>query len=204
MPGDLGKRAQVAVFAATDDELMKKHTPAAPQMLPNSLVPGGGAIAGLLMPLPQDWTCQNDPSGWIIVTPPAYMATTTRLFIATRKIEGTHWTAHRALLKSLIEEAQWKDPYPSPAVASPGPFIASEVNSTTSASVIQLYTVPSGADQVEAVVVTPDCRGAFGPALIEILERTTVRNPAAAAKRPEVVEAYRRPNMKQFINLDGT
>jgi hypothetical protein len=199
-----GKKAQMALFAATDYELMKKHTPAAQEMFLKVAVPGGESIAGLLMPLPKGWTRTDDPAGWIIVTPPAEMATPSKLFIATRKIEGTHWTAHRALLKSLIEEAKWKDPYPTAAIASPGPFIASEVNSTTSASVIRLYTALSASGQMEVVVVTPDMRGTFGPAVMSILERTTVKNPAPAPKRPEVVEAYRRPNMRKFINADGT
>ena len=198
-----GKKAQMALFAATDYELMKKHTPAAQEMFQKVALPGA-TIAGLEMPLPSDWTRQSDPAGWIVVTPPPAMATPSKLFIATRKFEGSHWTAHRALLKSLVEEAKWKSPYPSASVHHPGPFIASEVNSTTDASVIRLYTVPTGDHEMAAVVVTPDLRGNFGPALLSILEKTTVKNPPPSAKRPDVVEAFRRPTMKKFVNADGT
>lgn len=202
------KKAQAALFAATDVEIFKTHTPVVQAMFQKVVVPGapkaGATIAGLVIPFPENWTRQADPSGWIVVTPPPEMSTPTRIFIGTRKVEGTHWAAHRALLKSLIEEAKWKDPYPTAAIASPGPFIASEVNSTANASVIRLYTALSGTDQMEAIVVTPDMRGLFGPAFLSILERTTLKNPPPAAKPFEVVEAYRRPSMKKYFNADGT
>lgn len=198
------KKAQAVVFASNDYEILKTHTPAVQSMFQKVAIPGASGVVGLDMPLPAGWTKQSDPGAWIVVTPPAEMATPTKLFIGTRKIEGSHWAAHRALLKSLVEEAKWTGSWPTAAIASPGPFIASEVNSTASISVIRLYTAMSANDQMEAVVVTPDCRGLFGPALMSILERTTVRNPAPASKRPQVVEAWRRPAMKKFINNDGS
>lgn len=204
------KKAQAVLFAATDPELFKTHTPAAQAMILKVAVPGGAAragaeIAGLAIPFPAGWTRQDDPSGWAIVSPPADLAFgNPRVYIAARKIEGSHWAAHRALLKSLIEEAKWPGSYATAATPAPGPFIASEVSCTADSRTMRLFTTPSGTDQMTAVVLSPTGRGEFIAALLPILDRTTVKNPPPAAKRPEVVEAYRRPSMKKYTNADGT
>src|SRR5207249_3871925 len=118
--------------------------------------------------------------------------------------EGSHWAAHRALLKDLVKQAKWEGSYTLPATSAPGPFIASEVTSTTDARTIKLYTAVSAGHGMEAVVVSPTGGGELTAALLPMLERTTIKNPPEKPKRPEVVESYRRPNMKKFLNADGT
>ena len=203
------KKAQAVIFASTDPEIFKTHTPAAQAMLRKVVVPGaapaGTAIAGLVMPLPKGWTRQEDPSGWTLLTPPPELAFgNPRLFVATRKVEGSLWAAHRAMLKGLVEEAKWPGSYQTVATAAPGPFIASEVSCTSDARMIRLYTAASGTDQMEVIVLSPVGGGELMTALLPILERTTLKTPPPAVKPPEIVEAYRRPSMKKFINADGT
>src|SRR5204863_405994 len=135
------------------------------------------------------WTRQEDPSGWIVLTPPQELSFgNPRVFVATRKIEGSHWAAHRALLKDLVKQAKWEGSYTLPATSAPGPFIASEVTSTTDARTIKLYTAVSAGDRLEAVAVSPTGGGEFTTAFLPILERTTLQNPAEKPKRPVVVE----------------
>ncbi len=203
------KKAQAAIYASNDAEVFKTYTEIAQAMFLKVAVPGaakaGAAIAGLNIPLPPGWTQQADPSGWTIVTPPADLTFgNPRLYVATRKLEGSHWAAHRALLKSLIEEAKWPGSYQTAATPMPGPFIGSEVSCTADARVMRLFTAASGTDQMEVIVLSPVGRGELTTALLPILERTTLKNPPPAAKRPEVVEAYRRPKMKKYVNADGT
>jgi len=210
-----GAKAQAVLYASNDLETFKEHALTTQAMIQKVAVPGvaaaaaaapaGTSIAGLVMPLPKGWTRQDDPSGWIILTPPQELAWgNPRLFVATRKIEGSHWTAHRALLKGLVEQAKWAGSYATAATPVPGPFISSEVSSTTDAQMIRLYTAASGKDEMEAVVLSPVGGGEMSTALLSILERTTLKNPPPPPRRPEVVEAYRRPNMKKYINADGT
>lgn len=121
-----------------------------------------------------------------------------------RRGAGGHWETHRALFESLVEEAKWPGSVTSPATPAPGPFISSEVSSTADARRIRLYTARSGADEMAAVVLSPVGGGEMTAALLAILEKTTLKNPPPAPRRPEVVEAYRRPNMRKYLRPDGT
>lgn len=58
---------------------------------------------------------------------------------------------------------------------------------------------------MEAIALMPPGGDELIGALLPILAKATLKNAAGEApKRPEVVEAYRRPNMKKFVNIDGS
>lgn len=212
-----GASAQAVLFASTDLEMFKTHGASVKAMIQKVAVPGAAAaapagapasvaIAGLLVPLPKGWTRQEDPSGWVVVTPPAELnSANPRILISTQKVEaGGHRASHRTLLKALVEQAKWKGSYDMAATSEPGPFIATETLSTTDARSMKVFTALSAGDRMEVVVVTPYADEGFKQVLFEILSKTTLQNPPTAAKRPQVVEAYRRPAMKKFLNADGT
>ncbi len=204
-----GGRGQTVIFVSTDEELFKTHVTkvlAAMEKvaLPGGDAPEGTALSGLLVPLPKGWTWKNDPSGWINVIPPAELgATDARILVGARPVEKTHWGAHRKLLKEFMDAAKFQ-PALITSDPGPGPFISSLVTSATDTRTVRLYTALVAADRMETVVAIYPIFGSFSSAFVPIMERTTLKDPAPPARRPEVVEAYRRAAMKQYLNADGS
>ncbi len=72
-----GDKGQGILFAASDPELFKSHSPTVAAMLTKAVVPGAAAkapagadYAGMKIPFPAGFTRKDDPSGWILLTPP--------------------------------------------------------------------------------------------------------------------------------------
>jgi len=185
--------------------LPKEAAPAAEANVP-AVKAAGGAYAGMTIPFPPGFTRQDDPSGWIILTPPPQLARgDARIWIApTRKIEGSHWDAHRALLKALVAQAKWAGSYADIADVAPGPFIRTVTHCTTENKQMRLFTAVAG-DQMEAIVCNPDASDELLRVLYEVFEKTTLKNvPPDGPKRPQVLEAYRRASQKRYLNANGT
>lgn len=213
-----GNRAQGVLFATSDREFYKVRSTEVHAMLNRAVFPQAGAvpapaaveagaaeIAGLVLPLPAGWTRQQDASGWTILDPPANaFYGSPRLWVPpSRKLEGSHWEAHRALMKQLIEAAKWPGSYVDMQDVAPGPFIQSYAHCSTDARGIRLYTA-AGEGTLEAIAITPVGGDDLIRAVYSFFEKTKLKKPAAEPKRPEVKEAYRRVNMKKYMNIDGS
>jgi len=68
---------------------------------------------------------------------------------------------------------------------------------------MKLFTAMAG-DRVEAVVVSPLGLRGVSDEIYSLLQRTTLRDAPEGPKPPAVVEAYRRPAMKTYLNIDGS
>lgn len=217
-----GNRGQAVLYLGNDLEIFKARAADVIAMVTKVVVPiaaaapaaGGPApmaagtivLSGMNVPMPAGWTRADDPSGWILLAPPASLQFGKPVVMVspTRKIQGSHWKAHRELLKAITDQAKWPGSYTENQSLGPGPFIVSTAHCTADARGVRLYTAVAG-DQMEAIAVSPLGGDELTRELASILEKVTLRNsPAEAPKRPEVVEAYRRPNMKKYYNLDGT
>jgi len=212
-----GRRGQGVLFAASDGDLFKQHSATVAGMLakatipaaappPAAQTPAAGTFAGLSIPFPAGWTRQDDPSGWIVVTPPQALSFgNPKLWIGpSKKIEGSPWAAHRELLKALIEQAKWPGSTTDTPGATAGPFIRSTAHCSTDARTIILFTA-AAVGRMESLAINPTGGDELIGALLPILAKTTLKNGSGEGpRRPEIVEAYRRPNMKKFINADGS
>lgn len=80
-----GRRGQAILYAASDFELFKRFSTEVLEVMSKATAPGAAqgpaaapaaapvadaGIAGMTIPFPAGWTRQNDPSGWVVVTPP--------------------------------------------------------------------------------------------------------------------------------------
>jgi hypothetical protein len=215
-----GPKAHAILFAANDPAFFKARTPevlamlnkaalpavAAPEAKAPEAKPAGAEFAGMTIPFPAGFTRKDDPSGWIILTPPQNLARGNAVIyiMPTRKIEGSHWEAHRALLKGLVEQAKWPGSYADIADVAPGPFIRTVTHCSADARAMRLFTAVAG-DQMEAIVCNPDASDELLRVLYEVFEKTTLKNaPAGGPKRPQVLEAFRRPAQKKYFNANGT
>jgi len=215
----VGTKVHAVLYGANDAALYKARTPDVLAMLNKAKAPaaaavsaapvapaaGGVAIAGLNLPLPPGWAQEKADAGWIRLIPPETLFPGDQKVwvLPTQKIEGSHWTAHRALLEALVASAKWADYAREIADVAPGPFIRTKARCTTDRRTIRLFTAVAG-DQMEALVIAPDSNENLQTELLPVLERTTLRNAAEAPKRPTVVEAYRLANKKQYLNVDGS
>jgi hypothetical protein len=223
-----GARGQAVLYFASDFDLFKAKMADVLGMLNKAVVPKAAAAAApapaaapraagkrieagnLLLPLPDGWTRQEAPSGWTILIPPdGVYNDNPRLWVSpAMKIEGSHWTAHRALLQQLVDGA--KMPGGSRVDTqdvAPGPFIQSWAHCLTDGSRgIRLFTAAANGTMA-AIALTP-AREIGGDDIIRTLfpmfEQTKLKNAPDGLPRPEIREAYRRPAQKQFLNVDGT
>ncbi len=155
---------------------------------------------------PAGWTRQEDASGWTILTPPqAPFPDPARVWVGpSKKVEGSLWAEHRVLMKSLIEQAKWPGSYTDGTSYTAGPFIRSTSHCSADSRAITLYTAAAGG-QMEVVILNPGSSEAMFATLLPILSAAKLKNATGdAPPRPTIVEAYRRPNTRKFINLDGT
>lgn len=213
-----GARGQAVLFFASDLELFKAKTPDVLGMLNRAVVPkaaepakaGQIEVGGLLFPLPEGWTRQNDPSGWTILIPPnGVYNDNPRLWVSpVSKLEGSHWLAHKALLQQLVDGA--KLPGGSRVDTqdvAPGPFIQSWAHCLTDGSRgIRLFTAAANG-AMSAIALTPALEIGGDDiirAIFPLFERTTLKGFPAGLPRPEVKEAFRVPAQKRFLNNDGT
>lgn len=216
-----GAKIHAILYAANDAAFFKARGPDVQAMLAKAVVPkeapvaearpveakpvAAGTYAGMNIPFPPGFTRKDDPSGWILLTPPPQLSRNNPvIWIApTRKIEGSHWDAHRAMLKALVEQAKWAGSYADVADVAPGPFIRTLTHCTTENKQMRLFTAVAG-DQMEAIVCNPDASDELLRVLYEIFEKTTLKNlPPDGPKRPQVLEAWRRPARKQYLNANG-
>jgi hypothetical protein len=222
-----GARGQAVLYFASDVDLFKSkmgdvlgvlNKAVVPKAAPAAPAPVGAPRAagkmieagGLLLPLPDGWTRQDAPSGWTILIPPdGVYNDNPRLWVSPpMKVEGSHWTAHRALLQQLVDGA--KMPGGSRVDnqdVAPGPFIQSWAHCLTDGSRgIRLFTAAAHG-VMSAIALTP-AREIGGDdiirALFPLFEQTKLKNAPDGLPRPEVREAYRRPAQKRFVNNDGT
>jgi len=221
-----GSRGQALLWFATDFELFKsklldvmavmntakvpKAAAAGPGPAPAVAKPGQMEVNGLLLPLPQGWTRQDDPSGWSILIPPnGVFNDNPRLWVSpVMKIEGSHWLAHKALLQSLVDGAKLPggSRVDTPDVA-PGPFIQSWAHCLTDGSRgIRLFSAAANGS-MSAIALTP-ARELGGDDIIRVLfpvfEQTRLKGYPDGLPHPEVKEAFRTPSQKKFLNNDGT
>jgi hypothetical protein len=223
-----GARGQALLYFASDFELYKAKLlevlgvvnkavvpKAAAGAAPPALAVGGRAgridVGGLLFPLPEGWTRQDDPaSGWTILIPPnGVYNDNPRLWVSpVTRFEGSHWLAHKALLQQLLEGA--KLPGGSRVDTqdvAPGPFIQSWAHCLTDGSRgIRLFTAAANGS-MSAIALVP-AREIGGDdiirALFPLLEQTVLKAFPEGLPRPEIREAFRVPAQKRFLNNDGT
>jgi hypothetical protein len=217
-----GNRGQSVLYLGNDLEVFKAQAPDVITMMTKVVVPkvadapaaggptplGAGTvvISGLTIPLPAGWTRSEDPSGWTLLGPPAPLQSGKPVVMvsATRKIQGSHWKAHRDLVKSMTEQAKWPGSYVEAQTLGPGPFIVSTASCFGDARAVRVYTAVAG-DQMEVIAVSPLGGAEFSREFTAILEKVTLKNaPAEKPKRPDVVEAFRRPLVKKYFTPDGT
>jgi hypothetical protein len=139
-----------------------------------------------------------------VLTPaPSPFSDGARVWIGpSQKVQGGRWAAHRGLLKSLIESMKWPGSNVTHNPAGPGPFIMSDASSSaTLAGALKLFTAMAG-DRVEAVGVPAGAERGLGRSIP--FQRTTLKDAPEGPKPPAVVEAYRRPNKKTYLNIDGS
>lgn len=217
-----GNRGQSVLYMGNDLEVFKARAPDVIAMMtkvvvptvaaapaaggPTSLGAGPLVLSGMSIPLTAGWTKAEDPSGWTLLGPPAALQSGKPVVMVSpsRKIEGSHWKAHRDLLKGMTEQAKWPGSFVETQTLGPGPFITSTASCIGDTRAVRIYTAVAG-DQMEVLAVSPLGGEEFTRELASILDKVTLKNaPAEKPKRPDVAEAYRRPMVKKYFNLDGT
>ncbi len=172
-------------------------TPAAPS--------GGTVVQGLVIPLPPDWIRKDDPTGSVYLFPPQAQnsAGYFLLVLPSNRFEGTHWSAHKAVLKmglgwSQIAEGAGIIHYPD----GPGPFIRSDaVGKLPSGELRELQLFSAVHDGVLEAILTMNHVDIN--VVYPILMRTVFKDPPRPQALPRVVEAYRHVDRKSFINPNG-
>jgi len=217
-----GNRGQAALFMGNDLEVFKAQAPEVIAMMTKVVVPkaadapaagaptplaaGTVVLSSMTVPLPAGWKRTEDPSGWTLLGPPANLQSGKPVVMIspTRKIQGSHWKAHRDVLQRMTEQSKWAGSYTETPTLGPGPFIVSTATCIGDTRAIRLYTAVTG-DQMEVIAVSPLGGDDFTREFASILEKVTLKNaPVEKPKRPDVVEAFRRPIVKKYFTLDGT
>lgn len=214
-----GTRLEAVLFVAATEELFKTHRPAVERMVAGAAFPKGGkaapapaarpagaAIHGLIIPVPRDWARKEDPSGGVQLIPPQILGVLQYfLFVLPpNRFEGTHWDAHRAMVKALLDQAKWTggEPVVVPKPEGPGLFIRTEAAGRTAAGEGRTFTLYTAAHDgiMEAVLgVNALDRNVTDP----VLQATTFAIPPKSDPRPKVVEAYRRITQRLYNTRDG-
>lgn len=172
---------------------------------PAAAAPAGTAIHGLVIPVPPGWTRKDDPSGSVYLLPPQNQNSSGYflLVMPSSRFQGTHWSAHKELLKiglGWIQVTEVLSTIHNPD--GPGLFVRSSAGGKiASGEVRELLLFTAAHDGVlEAIMVVnnPDL-----DAVVRILRGVAFKDPVRAATRPKVVEAYRRMNQKLYINPSG-
>lgn len=203
-----GHRVEVLMLVAKTEKLFKAHRPAVEGMVASIEFPGAkpGAIHGLVIPVPPAWTRKDEPSGAVYLIPPQIQTALpySLVVLPPTPIQGTPWQTHRALVKAMIDQAQWTGGEPAIVhrVEGPGIFIKTGAAGRTAAGEGREFTLFSAAHDgvLEAVVgLNSIDRNVVDPVLAAVAFKT----PPKAGARPKIVEAYRRLNQRMAINPNG-
>lgn len=160
-------------------------------------------IHGLAIPLPAGWTRTDDAAGVAYLRPPNDPSYLLAVF-PPNKLQGSHWAAHKEMVKALLQQAQWTgdEPVLGHKVEGPGLFIKTEAAGRNAAGEGRTFTLFTAVHDgvMEAILgVNNINRNVVDP----FLEATTFKAPPKSDARPKIVEAYRRMNQQLFINPNG-
>lgn len=207
-----GKRLEAVMIVASTEALFKAHQPAVEKMIGGAAAPaaekpapGGGAIHGLVIPVPATWTRKDDPSGTVLLIPPQIDGVRQYLLtvLPPSRLEGTRWEAHKAILKGILAQVKWTDePVTVHSPDAPGPFIRSSVAGKVAGGGLQqleLYTAAHDGVTEAVLGVNGIDRNVVEP----VLRATTLKDPPRPPDRPRIVEAYRRLEQKATVNREG-
>jgi hypothetical protein len=204
-----GNRVEVLMFVCKIEKLFATHRPAVDAMVASVEFTAPArrpAIHGLIIPHPADWTRKDDASGAVYLVPPQIPTALNYLLciLAPIKLQGTHWDTHKALVKALLDQAQWKggEPVVVHKVEGPGIFIKTGAAGRTAAGEGREFTLFTAAHDgvMEAVIgLNSIDRNVVDP----VLKATTFKDPPKAGASPKIAEAYRRLNQRMTINPQG-
>lgn len=206
-----GTTVGVAVFGAKP-ALFRKHLPQVEQLIEGlnfSDAPGPVSIQGLVFRLTKGWTRKDEANGIAALHPPPPSGPLEPRWdyvlyvLPSQPLHGSHWRTHREVLQDALRSSGLKDPtVPTHDPAGPGVFIRSTLAGRDAGGGIRplaLYSARS-AESIECVlVVGQEDRNA----LDTLFSRATPRKPPKPARRPRIVEAYRRGDQKLYVNPGG-
>jgi hypothetical protein len=166
----------------------------------------GTVIHGLRIPVPADWTRKDDPNGVVFLIPPQIPSPLNYLLAVfpPNKLRGGHGEAHKAMVRDLLKQAQWKggEPVLVHKAEGPGLFIKTEAAGRTEDGQGRTFTLFTAAHDgiMEAILgVNAIDRNVVDP----VLKATTFKDPPKDDARPRIVEAYRRIEQKQYNTTAG-
>jgi len=162
-------------------------------------------LHGLIIPIPADWK-RNDDQGVTYLIPPQNASPLNYLLAVfpPNKLQGASpWTAHKEMVKALLQQAQWKgEPVLVHKVEGPGLFIKTEATGDDAAGQRKTFTLFTavhdgtleavlGVNQIDRNVVDP------------VLAATRFKDPPKNDARPKIVQAYRRTDQRITIDPSG-
>ncbi len=163
-------------------------------------------IHGLVLPLHAGWARKEDPSGAVFLVPPQDQnpSNYALCIIPPSKLQGSHWEAHKVLVKALLEQAKWTggEPVTVPDPEGPGIFIKTGAAGKADTGELREFTLFTAVHDgvIEAVIgINRIDRTMVDP----MLKAARFKTPPPEQVRPKIVEAYRRLNQRLYNTRDG-